>query len=64
MAFGDDVCEKLKFVLGQLEKHCGKRRKCWLPAFPPFPTTEASFSGSLTVVAVWQGVKRRGSGYK
>ena len=19
-------------------KHCGKRRKCWLPAFSPFPT--------------------------
>ena len=19
-------------------KHCRKRRKCWLPAFPPFPT--------------------------
>ena len=21
-----------------LRKHCGKRRKCWLPAFSPFPT--------------------------
>ena len=20
------------------EKHCEKRRKCWLPAFSPFPT--------------------------
>ena len=20
------------------KKHCGKRRKCWLPAFSPFPT--------------------------
>ena len=19
-------------------KHCGKKRKCWLPAFSPFPT--------------------------
>ena len=23
---------------GKYRKHCGKRRKCWLPAFPPFPT--------------------------
>ena len=40
-AFADDksnVAEKLKFVLGKVEKHCGKRRKCWLPAFSPFPT--------------------------
>ena len=29
---------KLKFVLGRVEKHCGKRRKCWLPAFSPFST--------------------------
>ena len=20
------------------KKHCGKRRKCWLPAFSPYPT--------------------------
>ena len=27
-------------------KHCGKRRKCWLPAFSPFPTmfSKAVFS--------------------
>ena len=24
--------------LGKGRKHCGKRRKCWLPAFSPFPT--------------------------
>ena len=39
-AFADDkikVTEKLKFVLGRVE-NCGKRRKCWLPAFSPFPT--------------------------
>ena len=31
--------EKLKFGLGMAEirKHCEKRRKCWLPAFSPFP---------------------------
>ena len=22
----------------RVTKHCGKRRKCWLPAFSPFPT--------------------------
>ena len=27
--------EKLKFVNGR--KHYGKRRKCWPPAFSPFP---------------------------
>ena len=39
--FADDtinVAEKLKFVVGKVEKLCGKRRKCWLPAFSPFPT--------------------------
>ena len=24
-------------------KHCGKRRKCWLPAFSPFPTMVSPF---------------------
>ena len=23
---------------GMCKKHCGKRRKCWLPAFSPFPS--------------------------
>ena len=31
-----NVNEKLKFGLGRVEKHCRKRRKCWLPAFSPF----------------------------
>ena len=26
----------LKFIMGNGGKHCGKRRKCWLPAFSPF----------------------------
>ena len=37
--FADDkinVTKKLN--LGKGRKHCGKRRKCWLPAFSPFPT--------------------------
>ena len=40
-AFADDkvnVAEKLKFVFGKGRKHCGKRRKCWLPAFSLFLT--------------------------
>ena len=28
----------LKLALGKVEKHCGKRQKCWLPVFSPFPT--------------------------
>ena len=33
-----NVTEKVKFGFGQNRKHCGKRRKCCLPVFPPFPT--------------------------
>ena len=39
--FADDklnVTQKLKFILGRVETIVGKRRKCWLPAFFPFPT--------------------------
>ena len=32
------VTEKLKMILGRTENIVGKRRKCWLPAFSPFPT--------------------------
>ena len=61
-AFADDkinVTQKLKFALGRGRKHCGKRRKCWLPAFSPFPTmfSQASFSGSLKVEIMWLRVK-------
>ena len=30
--------KKIKICFGKSKKHCGKRRKCWLPAFFPFPT--------------------------
>ena len=32
-------------LIDRVEKHCAKRRKCWLPAFSPFPTvfSKASF---------------------
>ena len=29
---------KTEILLGIGRKHCGKRRKCWLPEFSPFPT--------------------------
>ena len=28
---------KIEILLGMDRKHCVKRRKCWLPAFSPFP---------------------------
>ena len=40
-ALADDdisVIQQLNFRLGRVKKHCGKRRKCMLPAFSPFPT--------------------------
>ena len=38
--FADDkinLPQNLKIVFELVEKHCGKRRKCWLPASSPFP---------------------------
>ena len=32
-----DVSKKLKDFFGTGRKHFGKRRKCWFPAFSPFP---------------------------
>ena len=39
-AFADDKidCWNDDLYLWYGRKHCGKRRKCWLPAFSPFPT--------------------------
>ena len=46
-AFADDKKKKKKKKKKKIEieicfrkgrKHCGKRRKCWLQAFSPFPT--------------------------
>ena len=31
-------------------KHCGKRRKCWLPAFSPFPTAFSTLSKREMVI--------------
>ena len=40
-AFADKIWnenEKIEICFGKGRKHCWKRRKCWLPAFSPFPT--------------------------
>ena len=40
-AFVDEkinATQKWNFLGGNGRKHCGKRGKCWLPAFSPFPT--------------------------
>ena len=39
-AFPDDKTYDVKIKISSREsrKQCGKRRKCWLPAFSPFPT--------------------------
>ena len=37
-------------ILGKVAswKHCGKRRKCWWPAFSPFPTKFLSFPKQIS----------------
>ena len=57
-AFADDkinVAEMMIPVFSRVKKHCGKRRKCWLPAFSPFPTmfSKGLSWGSLKVWIVW-----------
>ena len=39
-AFAEDKINETKIEIrfGKGKKHCGKRRKCWLPAFSTFPT--------------------------
>ena len=34
----NDSDSKIEICVGKNRKHCGKRRKFWLPAFSPFPT--------------------------
>ena len=43
--------KRQNFFVGYGRKQCGKRRKCWLPAFSPFLQCVhgLSFSGSLTL---------------
>ena len=48
------VTENLKFVFGRVKKHCGKQRKCWLPASSPLPTMFSK--GSLYLRGVGVGL--------
>ena len=54
-AFADDSYSKHYSCVSQDKKHCGKSRKCQLPAFSSFPTmfSEAFFSSVSKVVIVW-----------
>ena len=37
-AFAEDKCCGIENFIDKVKKHCGKRRKCWLPAFSLFRT--------------------------
>ena len=38
-ALADNKCHsKFEIDFGKDRKHCGEKRKCWLPAFSSFPT--------------------------
>ena len=58
-AFADDKkkkCDsKIEICSGKERKHCGKRRKCWLPAFSPFPVMFSKFF-YLRIVKSWDCV--------
>ena len=45
---------KLEISFGLGRKHCGKRRKCWLPAFSLFPTMFSK--GFFKVIKSWDCV--------
>ena len=50
--FADDILKlgkKMISVFCRVKKPCGKKRKCWLPAFSPFPT---KFSCSFLVIVM------------
>ena len=46
-----NVTTKIEICFGKGRKHCGKRTKCWLPAFSPFPTMFSK--GLFKVVIEW-----------
>ena len=57
-AFADEkmnMTRKIENGFGKCRKHCGKRRKCWLPAFSPFSTMFQK-SLFLRVVKSWDCV--------
>ena len=49
---------KIKICFCKDRKHYGKRRKCWLPAFSPFPVTfsKGFFVRVVKVTIMWQRV--------
>ena len=61
-AFAEDKINVTKKVIllfcRNSKKHCWKRRKCWLPAFSPFPAmfSKSLFLRSLKVATVWYRV--------
>ena len=62
-SFADDKInetEKMKFGMERVENIMGKRRKCCLPAYSPFPTmfSKGSSIGPLKVLIVGKRVDR------
>ena len=58
-AFAEDTSnetQNLEICVLKGRKHCGKRRKCRLQAFSPFPykASKTSFSRPLKVSIVWE----------
>ena len=49
-----NLCQKIVFCIGEDVK-LWERRKCWLPAFSPFPQCfqNASLPGSFTFGTMW-----------
>ena len=54
------IAEKIEICFGKGRKHCGKWRKCWLPAFSTFPAMflKDFSSGLLMVKIVWKGLTK------
>ena len=46
---------KVRICFEKGRKHCGKRRKWWLPAFSPFPTM-FSKAFSVKIVKSWDSL--------
>ena len=43
LAYLAEQCRKTEPCFEMGRKHCGKRRKCWFPAFSTFPTVVSFF---------------------
>ena len=49
---------ELNYLQGEaFRKHCQKRRKCWLPAFSPFPNV--FYNNVFTTEAFWKKCERK-----